>query len=97
MDLNKNMDKIAKVTGENIKIISNAMKSILSRIQMKEKQEYLLKKGIDMENMSTQQALDILADKWKTLKDEEKTDIAVNVAGRYQMTRFIILMDNYQK
>lgn len=43
-----------------------------------------------------QDILGDLASKWTSLSDEQRQNTAVSVAGRYQLSRFLALMNNWQ-
>jgi len=96
---------IGAVTMESGAIIGNSLKTIYSRITtMKDAKEALngvkvavteVKDGIEQ----TRDVSDILNDlsvKWDTLSKAEKQNLAVKIAGRYQLSRFLALMNNYQ-
>src|SRR5699024_2510390 len=64
-------------------------------------------KSLDSIGVSTKEAsgemrkvddiLDELSTKWGSLSKEQQQNIGVNVAGRYQLSRFLILMNNYDQ
>lgn len=79
----------------------NALKSIYSRITSMEKSEGVLKAvGVSMRDMNGEvrdvsSILGELAGKWSGLSKEQQQNTAVQLAGRYQLTRFLALMQNY--
>lgn len=84
---------ISSVTQENGKIIGNALKTIYSRITtMKEAETVLNSVNIQIKDMegNVRPVQDILSDlgaKWDELSDAQKQQIAVTLAGRYQLSR----------
>lgn len=78
---------------ETGKIIGNSLKTILTRLTSNENSKEVLKSA-GIENFeNVKEVVDELVSKWSSLSKEEKKDIAVKVAGRYQMARFIILFN----
>lgn len=79
----------------------NALKSIYSRITTMDKsEEVLANAGVAMKDLNdeTRDVSDImteLAGKWNTLSKETQQSTAVNLAGRYQLSRFLALMQNF--
>ncbi|MGV2886809.1 phage tail tape measure protein [Paenibacillus taichungensis] len=92
---------IATATRESGSVIGNSLKSIYSRITTMDKSEGVLKEaGVSMRDLSgeTRDVSDIMAElagKWNGLSKETQQNTAVNLAGRYQLTRFLALMQNF--
>ncbi|OMD71224.1 NlpC/P60 family protein [Paenibacillus odorifer] len=80
----------------------NALKTIYSRLTTMEKSEGTLADvGIKMRDLNNEVKdapviLDELASKWGSLSKEQQQNTAVNLAGRFQLSRFLALMQNYQ-
>lgn len=97
-----NITAIGAVTMESGSIIGNALKTIYSRLTTVAEAEGVLNNvGISIRNQSgdvkrVNDVLGELAGKWEKLSDEERQNIAVKVAGRYQLSRFLALMNNWQ-
>lgn len=92
---------ISSVTMESGKIIGNALKTIYSRITTMDKSaEVLQSVGIAIRDQKgdVREVQDILSDLaaiWGDLSDAQRQNIAVTLAGRYQLTRFLALMNNW--
>ena len=101
-----NITAIGAVTMESGKIIGNSLKTIYSRITTLPKVEEVLNdvgvavKGIGVNGEEyvrpVNDILKDLAGSWHGLTDAKQQNIAVEVAGRFQLTRFLALMNNYQ-
>ncbi|ASA22766.1 NlpC/P60 family protein [Paenibacillus donghaensis] len=80
----------------------NALKTIYSRLTTMSKSESTLAAvGIKMRELNGEVKdapviLDELASKWGSLSKEQQQNTAVNLAGRFQLSRFLALMQNYQ-
>lgn len=88
----KHIAIVSSVTQESGKIIGNSLKSIASKIHIAESQEVLKKYGIDS-SLPVDVVFNNLVSKWIHLNRDEKVEISVGVAGLYQMSRFMILLD----
>lgn len=92
---------ISAVTQESGKIIGNSLKTIYSRITtMKEAETVLNSVNVQVKDMegNVRPVQDILSDlgaKWDELSDAQKQQIAVTLAGRYQLSRFLAMMNNW--
>ncbi|MEK4025327.1 phage tail tape measure protein [Sporosarcina sp. FSL W7-1283] len=87
----------ANITRETGGIIGNALKSFLSRMSnVAEAKEALKEVGIE-DFSKTNKVVDELVEKWKILDAKKKRDVAVKVAGRFNMARFMILFDQLSK
>lgn len=94
---------IGAVTMESGNIIGNSLKTIYSRITtMAGAGEALEGVGVAINDMATGEVRDVsdilgdLALRWDDLSDSERQNIAVSVAGRYQLSRFLALMNNFK-
>lgn len=92
---------ISSVTQESGKVIGNALKTIYSRITtMKDAEEVLNSVNVQVKDMEgnvrpVQDILSDLAVKWDGLSDAQRQQIAVTLAGRYQLSRFLAMMNNW--
>src|SRR5690606_18261171 len=95
---------ISAVTQESGKIIGNSRKTIYSRITtLDDAEEILNSVGVSIREIGengeqVRDVQDILADLgevWGDLTDQQRQQIAVTVAGRYQLSRFLALMNNW--
>ncbi|MGL6081351.1 MAG: phage tail tape measure protein [Gammaproteobacteria bacterium] len=92
---------IGAVTMESGAIIGNSLKTIYSRITTIPKAaEAIMDVGVAMETTSgdARRAQDIMADlaeRWDGLSASQQQNIAVQTAGRYQLSRFLALMNNW--
>jgi TP901 family phage tail tape measure protein len=92
---------IGSTTRESGAIVGNGLKTIFSRITtMDDAATSLQSVGISIRDMSgnVRDVSDILGDlsgKWTNLSDEQKQNLGVTIAGRYQLTRFLALMNNF--
>ncbi|WP_342422362.1 phage tail tape measure protein [Paenibacillus sp. FSL E2-0178] len=93
---------ITTATRESGSVVGNALKTIYSRLTTMEKSESILANvGIAMRDLNgaTKDApviLDELSKKWGSLSKEQQQNTAVGLAGRFQLSRFLALMQNYQ-
>lgn len=96
-----NITAIGSTTQESGEQIGRALKTIYSRITtLGQAKDALDSVGVSIYDMNNQvkpvsTILDELAKKWKGLSDEQRQNVAVNVAGRDQLTRFLALMENW--
>lgn len=87
---------------ESGRIIGNSLKTIYSRITTLDSSEAILDSvgvsirdaGGSMKGVS--EILDDLSGRWYSLSDEQRQNIGVTIAGRYQLSRFLALMNNYK-
>jgi TP901 family phage tail tape measure protein len=92
---------IGSTTRESGSIIGNGLKTIFSRMTtMNEAVGALESVGVSVKDLegNVRPVSDImsnLASKWSSLSDEQRQNTAVSVAGRYQLTRFLALMNNF--
>lgn len=93
---------IGEATRESGNVIGNSLKTVFSRVTtVSGAMDRLYEIGIDVFDPVTKDArpvqdiLDDLYGKWDTLTESQKQNIGVHVAGRYQVSRFLALMDNY--
>jgi TP901 family phage tail tape measure protein len=93
---------IGAVTMESGKVIGNSLKTIYSRITTIDDAKSVLEDvGVALYDIhgNVLPVNDILADlagRWGTLSDHQRQNIAVTTAGRYQLSRFLALMNNWQ-
>jgi TP901 family phage tail tape measure protein len=97
---------IGEATRESGNIIGNSIKSFGSRITtLGEAADALNEVGISTTKMvdgvrevrRVDDILDELSGKWDGLTEAQQQNIGVNVAGRYQLSRFLTLMQNYER
>lgn len=95
---------IGSVTMESGRLIGNSLKTIYSRVTTLGASEEILSsvgvavKEIGENGEEVRPVNDILKDlslRWNTINDSQRQNIAVTVAGRYQLSRFLALMNNY--
>jgi len=92
---------IGSTTRESGSVIGNGLKTIISRITtMSEAETALNGVNISIEDMAgnvrpVSDILGELAGKWTTLSDEQRQNLGVTLAGRYQLSRFLALMNNF--
>lgn len=92
---------IGSVTQESGSIIGNALKTIYSRITtMGQAQKALESIGISIYDMNGKirpvgDILESLAKKWNSLSNEQRQNLGLILAGRYQLTRLVALLENY--
>jgi len=96
---------IGSVTMESGAIIGNSLKTIYSRITTLKTSESILK-GVNVEMYKmgdngekkvrpVAEILSSLAGEWAGLTDEQRQNTAVSLAGRYQLSRFLAMMNNW--
>lgn len=95
---------IGEVTRESGNIIGNSLKTIFSRITtMDSSIEVLESIGVAVHEFrdgveSVRPVADILEDlaaKWGSLSEEQQQNIALQIAGRFQLSRFLVLMQQF--
>lgn len=93
---------IGQVTRESGSIVGNSLKTIYSRITTIGKSgEVLAKVGVDIRDSSGNlrkvgDILDELGGKWDGINNEMQQQIGLQIAGRYQLSRFLTLMQQYK-
>lgn len=93
---------IGETTRESGSIIGNSLKTIFSRITtMDGSIEALQSVGVAVRDMEgnirpVARILDDLAARWHSLSAEQQQFIGLQLAGRFQLSRFLVLMNNYQ-
>ncbi|MET3505629.1 phage tail tape measure protein [Halalkalibacter oceani] len=81
----------------------NSLKTIFSRITtMDGSIDALNSVGIAVHNMEgdvrpVANILDELGSKWSSLNSQQQQSIALQIAGRYQLSRFLVLMNNHSR
>lgn len=93
---------MGEVSREQGNQLGNRLKTVLSRITtMDESVTALAEIGIDTkigdEVRDVGDILDDLGGKWHDLSKEQQQHIAVQLAGRHQLSGFTILMENYER
>jgi soluble lytic murein transglycosylase-like protein/peptidoglycan hydrolase-like protein with peptidoglycan-binding domain len=94
---------IGEVTRESGNIVGNSLKTIYSRITTMDKSISMLESvGVAVHDMNGQlkpveEILDSLAQRWSSLSAEQQQAIGVQLAGRYQLSRFLVLMQQYDQ
>lgn len=101
-----NITAIGSVTMESGQVIGNALKTIYSRITTLGASEAILKSvGVSIKEIGTdgvatvkpvQKIMTELAGKWNYLSSAQQQNIAVQIAGRNQLSRFLAIMNNWQ-
>lgn len=92
---------IGETTRESGSIIGNSLKTIFSRITTMDKSvEMLNELNVATHDMAgnVRPVADILTDlasKWSSLSSEQQQYIGLQIAGRFQLSRFLVLMQNY--
>jgi TP901 family phage tail tape measure protein len=93
---------IGVATRESGSVVGNGLKTIYSRLTtMDEATSALESVGIATKNMngemrSVTDILNELHSKWDSLSDAQQQNMGVTLAGRYQLSRFLALMNNYE-
>lgn len=94
---------IAEISRESGSVIGNSLKSIFSRITSVDGAiDALNGIGISIHNASGEirkvdNILDDLGAQWKDLNVEQQQNLGLQIAGRYQLSRFLILMNQYDQ
>ncbi|WP_437261277.1 phage tail tape measure protein [Bacillus thuringiensis] len=92
---------IGATTQESGRQIGNALKTIYSRVTTLEDVESILKSvGIGIRDVAgdalpVQDVFAKIAEKWQGMTNMERQNIAVKVAGRNHLTKFLALMNNW--
>ena len=92
---------ITKSTRESGTVVGNSLKTMFSRVTMDESQTKLKEIGIAVKDTTGElrplgDIYGELAVKWNTLSKAQQTNIALQLAGRFHLVRFLALMGNYQ-
>lgn len=88
-------------TGVFLSVIGNSLKSIYSRItSIQPAIDALAEIGVNVKDSSgemirVEDILTSLSGKWKNLSAEQQQNLGLQIAGRYQLSRFLILMDQF--
>ncbi|EGL20078.1 MULTISPECIES: phage tail tape measure protein [unclassified Paenibacillus] len=91
---------IGEVTRESGNIIGNAQKSIFSSLYSKKAATALAEVGVAItdvngQNRKASEIINELGSKWKSLSMTQQQHTALSIAGKYQLTRFLALMGNF--
>jgi TP901 family phage tail tape measure protein len=104
VDINQLTGYIAAVgstTRESGSVIGNGLKTIFSRMTTLDDAVGALNSvGVSVKDLAgnVRPVSDIMSDlagKWSSLSDEQRQNTSVSVAGRFQLTRFLALMNNF--
>jgi TP901 family phage tail tape measure protein len=104
VDINQLTGYIAAVgstTRESGSVIGNGLKTIFSRMTTLDDAVGALNSvKVSVKDLAgnVRPVSDIMSDlagKWSSLSDEQRQNTAVSVAGRFQLTRFLALMNNF--
>jgi TP901 family phage tail tape measure protein len=104
VDINELTGYIAAVgstTRESGSVIGNGLKTIFSRMTTLDDAVGALNSvGVSVKDLAgnVRPVSDIMSDlagKWSSLSDEQRQNTSVSVAGRFQLTRFLALMNNF--
>lgn len=93
---------IGSTTRETGSIIGNGLKTIFARLTTSAPSETALNDlGISLRDVQgemkpTSDILEELAGKWKTLSAEQQQNTGVVLAGKFQLSRFLALMNNWE-
>ncbi|MCG1020780.1 phage tail tape measure protein [Sutcliffiella horikoshii] len=95
---------ITEATRESGSIVGNSLKTVYSHLTtIPGAIDSLKRVGVDVFNPITGEARDVsdilneLHGSWDNLSNVQQQNIAVQVAGRYQLSRFLGLMKNYDR
>lgn len=92
---------IGSTTRESGSIVGNGLKTIFARMTtMNSAIDALNSVGVSIKDMAgnvrpVSDIMEDLAGKWSGLTDEQRQNTAVSVAGKFQLTRFLALMNNF--
>lgn len=91
---------IQTATKESGSVIGNSLKSSISRTFSEDSEKALAKIGIAIRDISGEyrtvdQIWKDLSIKFKTLSTEQRNSTALTISGRFHLTRFLALMDNW--
>lgn len=96
-----NITAIGEATRESGERIGNGLKTIYSRLTSDDSLGALEKMGVAVQDqngdvLNATQLLENLSAKWNSLSAAQQQNTGVTVAGRYQLSRFLALMNNWQ-
>lgn len=91
---------IGVATRESGNIISNSLKSIYSRLMNRQSEKALEQIGISIRDASGEmkradEVLVELSQKWDGLSSAQQQHVGLTIAGTYQLSRFLALMNNF--
>jgi Phage-related minor tail protein len=93
---------IGSTTRESGAIVGNGLKTIMSRLTTIDGAEKMLNSAnVAMNDMAgnvrpVADILEDLASNWGDLTDSQRQNLGVSLAGRYQLSRFLALMNNFE-
>ena len=81
--------------------IYNMLETVRNRMAMRDAREALEGIGVSIykEKGTTKASVSVLEDlsnKWESLTDKQKQDISIAIAGRYHVSRFVSMMNNWK-
>lgn len=82
---------VGTVTRETGNIIGNALKGIFSRVNKVDKATSILE-SVGVKSETVDGVIEQLSSKWNSIEPIKQQEIAEAVAGRYQQSRFSILL-----
>ncbi|MFK3936699.1 phage tail tape measure protein [Alkalihalobacillus sp. NPDC078783] len=94
---------IGETTRESGNILGNSLKTIASRVTtMNPSIDALASVGVAVHDLEgnvrpVARILDDLGERWQTLNAEQQQSIGLQIAGRFQLSRFLVLMGNYDR
>ena len=94
---------IIEITRESGSVVGNSLKTIYSRITTMDDSIAMLESvGVAVRDMNGQlrpveQILNDLAKRWSSLNSEQQQMLGLQLAGRYQLSRFLVLMQQYNQ
>jgi TP901 family phage tail tape measure protein len=96
-----NVTAIGVATRESGEVIGNSLKTIYSRLTSSDSASALAAVGVNVkkangENETASKILTELGEKWHKLTATQQQHLGVVVAGRYQLSRFLALMNEYK-
>ncbi len=96
-----NITAIGEATRESGDRIGNGLKTIYSRLTSSDSLDALTKIGVAIQDqngdvLNATQLLENLSGKWEGLSAAQQQNTGVTVAGRYQLSRFLALMNNWK-
>ncbi len=91
--MNKYVEAIGRITKESGEVISNALKTIESRVHKVD----LSFIDVDPKGYTLNEFIEELSPIWRDLSKEDKFKTAKEVAGNYQIVRFFALMEGLNK
>ena len=77
--------------------VGNALKTIITRLNISETKEAITSAGIKISDWNNaSEILNKVAQSWSTISEEQRQAIALSAAGRWQVSKFIALMNDFK-